>query len=126
LNGKLNWRQENSIDSTKISSVKIKILNNKMLKIDFTLNHKTLKSKIIKYRLRNNGFIKLRNNNVKISGIPFIFGEYDVNKYEIALNNNRDLILHGIEDSQGGLIIILSSGFALEVNRIYKKTSQLY
>jgi len=120
LNGEINWRKKD-FDTTQFSSVKIKILNDKQLKLDFIFEKKILKSRIINYRLRHNGFIKLRSKNFRISGIPLIIGEYEVRKYELSLNQNNDLILHGIDDQAGGLLIILSAGFALEVNTVFKK-----
>lgn len=120
LNGEINWRKK-EVDSTKYSSVKITVLNNKRLQFDFQVENEIKKSKIVKYRLRNNGFIKLRNRNFRICGIPLIFGEYEVKKYELGLNHNNDLILHSIDDSGGGILIILSGGWDVESDDVFER-----
>jgi hypothetical protein len=120
LNGKLNWRAR-QIDTTQFTSVKFKILNEKRLKLDFMLEEDLVKSKIIKYRLRNNGFIKLRNRNLKVTGIPYIFGGYEMEKYDIGLTKTGDLILHGYNERAGGFLIVLSGGNAFKVKRTFER-----
>lgn len=120
FNGEINWRKKNR-DTTSFESFEIKVLNEKLLKIDFYKNNKLSKSRLLRYRLRNNGFLKLRNQNFRISGIPYIFGEYDIVKFELGLTKANNLILHGYREHSGGLLIVLSSGRAFSVNKIYNK-----
>lgn len=120
LNAELNWRKK-EIDSTKYASAKITILDKKRMQLDFIIDNEIHKSKTLNYRLRKNGFIKLRNRNFRVSGIPMILGGYEVRKYELGLNQNNDLILHGIDDSAGGIIIILSGGWCVVNNKTYKR-----
>lgn len=120
FNGELNWRNKNR-DTTSFESFEIKVLNEKLLKIDFYKNNKLSKSRLLRYRLRNNGFLKLRNQNFRISGIPYIFGECDIVKFELGLTKANNLILHGYREHAGGLLIVLSSGRAFSVNKIYNK-----
>lgn len=120
LNGIINWRMKH-YDSTQFTSIKIKVLNERKMKIDFLLENKVLKSKLVKYRIKNNNFIKLKNNNTRISGIPIIFGEYEMMKVQFGLNMNNDLILCGFNDSAGGILIALSSGVTYDINGIYKR-----
>nr|WP_321231888.1 hypothetical protein [uncultured Psychroserpens sp.] len=120
LNGRINWRSKH-VDTSQFSSVKFEILNKKRMKLDFILDNKVSKSRVIKYRLRNNGFIKLRNQNFKITGIPLIFGMYELAQYQIGLTQTNDLILHGKVERAGGILIVLTGGGEFTVNTIYKK-----
>ncbi len=120
INGHINWRRKH-IDTTPFSSVNIEVLSEKRLKLDFIRDNDVLKSRILKYRLRHNGFIKLRNGNFRMVGIPYVFGEYDSIKFELGLTENNDLILHGYKDQAGGILIVLSSGRAFSVKKIYKR-----
>jgi len=120
LNGRFNWRKK-EVDTNQYSSVKIKILDDKRLKLDFQIENNNLKIKIIKYRLRNNGFIKLRNKNFRVSGIPYIFGEYAIKKFELGLSLDNNLILHGVDDEAGGLLIVLSANHEFKVNALYQR-----
>ncbi len=109
------------MDTTQFTTVNIEVLSDKRLKLDFILDKDILKSTTLKYRLRNNGFIKLRNRNFRIAGIPYIFGEYESIKFELGLTQNNDLIVHGYKDQAGGILIVLSSGRAFSVKKIYKR-----
>lgn len=120
FNGNLNWRKKYR-DTTSFENFKIRILNEKLLKIDFYKSDSLSKSRLLRYRLRNNGFIKLRNQNFRIVGIPYIFGEYNLVKFELGLTTENDLILNGYQEHAGGLLIFLSSGRAYDVNHIYNK-----
>jgi len=120
INGEINWRPKH-IDTTKFTSVKIQVLNDKRLKLDFISNSTILKSRIIKYRLRNNGFIKLRNRSFRVSGIPYIFGDYKLFKYEMGLTQTNDLILHGHKEEAGGILVVLSSGRTYTINHTYQR-----
>lgn len=120
LNGKINWRSKHE-DTTHFTSVKFKILNDDRLKLDFLVDQEVMKSRIIKYRLRNNGFIKLRNRNFRISGIPLVFGEYDIMKYELGLTQTNNLILHGYNEQVGGILIVLSGGRSYVVNQSFDR-----
>ncbi|WP_299113378.1 hypothetical protein [uncultured Winogradskyella sp.] len=120
FNGEINWRKKNR-DTTSFETFKISVLNQKFLKIDFFKNDSLAKSRIIKYRLRNNGFVKLRNQNFRVSGIPYLLGEYDIMKYELGLTKDDNLILNGYKEQAGGLLIVLSSGIAYSVNHVYNR-----
>ncbi len=119
IHGKINWKKR-SIDTTKYTSVQIRVLNKKQLRFDFIKDSTLLKSQVLKYRLRHNGFVKLRNKNLRISGIPYVFGEYALVKYELGLTKANDLILHGCHEEGGGMLIVLSGGGRYVVKRIYE------
>ncbi|WP_460217933.1 hypothetical protein [Psychroserpens sp. MEBiC05023] len=120
LSGKINWRKKHK-DSSHYTSVQIKVLNNKRLKLDFIIDKKVTKSRIIKYRLRKNGFLKLRNQNFRISGIPLIFGEYEIAKYQLGLTHTDDLIIYGRNEEAGGILIVLVGGRSATVNKVFKR-----
>lgn len=119
FNGNINWRKKTK-DTTSFETFEISILNKKRLKIDFFKSDSLIKNRVLKYRLRNNGFIKLRNNNFRIFGIPYVFGDYEMNKYQLGLTKDNNLILHGYTEEAGGLLIVLSGGHAFDVKYIYE------
>lgn len=120
LNGRINWSPKR-IDKTQFTSVKFEVLNEKQLKLVFVKGDTILKSQIITYRLRNNGFMKLRNRNFRISGIPYVIGEYEICKYQLGLTKTNNLILHGYTERSGGLLIILMSGKTFKVNQTFER-----
>jgi|SRR5690554_4763642 len=90
-----------------ISEVKIEVLNDKEIRFSFLQNQMEINSKIVKYKLQNDGFLLLRNKNFRLHGIPWIFGDYEIRKYEFGLSKSGSLIMNGIEKREGAHLIIL-------------------
>ncbi|WP_353779868.1 hypothetical protein [Winogradskyella sp. 3972H.M.0a.05] len=120
INSKINWRKKR-LDTTRYTSVKIKILNEKQLRFDFIKNDSTLKSQTFKYRLRKDGFIKLRNNNLQVVGVPWLFGGYKNVMYDLGLTKTDDLILHGYSEEAAAVMVALFAGRRYDIKNIYKR-----
>lgn len=120
LSHNLNWREnKKGQDTLQISEVKIQIMDEEYLDLSYLDKQKVVYTKRIKYRLQKNGFVFLKNKNLRVIGIPYILGEYDVNKFELGLNANEDLIINGFTREGGGVLIVLSSGWGYAVNQKY-------
>lgn len=111
------------LDSTKYTSVKIKILDEKQLRLDFVKNDTALKSQTFKYRLRKNGFLKLRHNNLRVVGVPWLFGGYRIAKYDLGLTKTNNLILHGYVEEFVGVFIAIMDGKRYHVKQVFNKKS---
>jgi hypothetical protein len=106
-----------------ISEVKIEILNDKEIRFSFLQNQIESDSKIVKYKLQNDGFLLLKNKNFRLHGIPWIFGDYEIRKYEIGLSKSGRLIMNGVEKREGAhLIILWSPSKNYKFTDIYEKT----
>lgn len=110
-----------SFDTISGGKFKLKIIDNKKLKIDFIKNEKVIKSQTLKYKFKNDGFLYVKNRNIIISGIPYIFGGVDVKKIRIALNQNNELIINDIFDSTGALLLIFGDAKVWESTNEYKR-----
>jgi len=102
----INWRKSKN-DTIKFTSVKVKVLGDKL--IQFTFLNTRNETKIInsKYKLNRNGFVTLKNRNFKLTGLPYIFGGYQINKIELGLTNQNQLILNGTKIDEGAILIIM-------------------
>ena len=105
----INWRKSKD-DTIKFNSVEVKVLGDKVIQFTF-LNTRNAK-KIInaKYKLKRNGFVTLKNRNFKLTGLPYVFGGYQINKVELGLTNQNQLILNGIQIDEGAILIIMPAG----------------
>ena len=104
--GIINWRKKQS-DSTKFSTVNVKVLNKKLLRFSFTNSTGNKKDINVKYKIVENGFVALKNRNFKLTGLPYIFGGYQINKVELGLTNQNQLILNGTKIDEGAILIIM-------------------
>lgn len=114
----INWREKKS-DTIKYSSVNLKILNTNSIQFKFT--NKTGNEKIVraKYKINKNGFLSLKNRNFKLTGLPYIFGGYEINKVELGLTNSNQLILNGAKIDDGAILIIFPASLP-RTDYIYK------
>lgn len=74
-------------------SVKIKVKTNKRLTFFLQKNKNTIDSISVKYKIKKDGYVYLKNSNFKIKNVPLIYGGFKVNKVRLTLNEENNLIL---------------------------------
>lgn len=110
------------IDSSKNYALELKILNPKRIGLYYFQNEKAIRQLMIKYKIKDDGYLYLKNRNFKIKGIPYLFGEINVKKNRITLNKESNLIFESSEFSSGGvaLLMVYPVGKA-KYQKIYKR-----
>lgn len=100
-------------DTTEIRSVKISIVNDKKIQFLFKSIGGIENIYESNFKLNKNGFILLKNKNFRLTGlgIPYIFGGYQINKTEVGLTKQNQLILNGVTIDEGAILIILPASF---------------
>lgn len=95
------------IDSSESYSFELKVLNSKRIELNYLENEKTIRHHIIKYKIKDDGYLYIKNRNFKIKGIPYLFGEFNVKKNRITLNKENNLIFESSEFSSGGVALLM-------------------
>ena len=95
------------IDSSKSYYFILKILNSKKIEIDYFENEKSVRRQTIRYKLKDDGYVYLKNRNFKIKGIPYLIGSIDVKKIRLTLNKEKNLLLETSEFSSGGIALLM-------------------
>ena len=110
-------------DSTKYV-VEFEIKNSKDIEIRFLNNDQVFNSKIITYKLKEDGFLYLKNENTKFWGIPYLFGAMDINKNRISVNKESNLILD-VANFRGGamLLIVFLDGGRTYYRKVLRKVN---
>lgn len=98
-------------DTSEIKSVKILILNDKKIQFTFKTENGNESNYETEYKLSANGLIFLKNKNFRLTGLPYIFGGYQINKTELGLTKENQLILNGVKVDKGAILIILPASF---------------
>ncbi|WP_196896044.1 hypothetical protein [Aureivirga marina] len=108
-------------DSISGGIFKINVLNKEKVKFEFIKKGKIVRSQTLKYKLKKDGFMHIKNRNTILIGVPYIFGGVDHRKVRIALDTNNNLILNDIFDSSGSLLLIFGDAKVWEELNIYEK-----
>lgn len=117
-----NWTEDNfftennrgylkrnmQLDSLKSYSFELKILSSKSLQISYIEDDKILCERIIKTKLKKDGYLYLRNKNVLPILIPFILGGMDVKRTRISKFENGDVVLDVANHQSFGFILLSS------------------
>ena len=96
-------------DTTEIRSVKISVLNDKKIQFSFKTVNGTENNYQSNYKFSKNGLILLKNKNFRLTGLPYIFGGYQINKTELGLTKQNQLFLKGVKVDEGAILIILQA-----------------
>lgn len=108
-------------DSISGGNFKISILNEKEINFEFIKSNKTLRNQKFKYKIKDDGFLYIKNRNTIIAGIPFLFGGVDVKKVRISLSENNNLLLNDVFDSSGAALLIFGDAKVWESTNQYKR-----
>ncbi|KAB1158098.1 hypothetical protein [Flavobacterium luteum] len=105
------WRaKKNNLELNNNSNyyVEIKVINSSELNLIVFENESEIARKKIKGKLKNGMFYI--NQKMSISGLPYIFGTFVVDKKRIGLRKNN-LIIDKINHEFGAVFIIFTAGF---------------
>ena len=98
-------------DTSEIISVEISIVSASTIQFIFRTENGKENKYSADYKLNKNGLISLKNKNFRLTGLPYIFGGYQINKTEVGLTQNNQLILNGVTVDEGAILIILPASF---------------
>lgn len=99
-----------SKDTTKIDdldnySFEIKQLGNKQIEITYLKDKVCFRKYTLDYKLKNDGYVYLKNKNFKTSGIPYLFGGIDIKKLRLNSIDNY-LVIEEVYHSSGAILLI--------------------
>ena len=106
LRGRGSW-DTTLIDNVDKYSLKINVLNTETIEISYLQDSTIFRQLKFKYKLTSNGFLLIKNRNVRVLGIPYILGAIDIKKRRLSLDNG-DLVIDEVYHSSGGTLVIFS------------------
>lgn len=100
---------EENIAKTIDNEVEIKIRTGNNNEISFyTLKNKEIIDSItFKYKIKNDGFLYLKDSNFKINNVPFLFGGFEINRRRLGLNEKGNLIFESSYYIYGAILVII-------------------
>lgn len=106
-------------DTSEINSVEISVLSENKIQFIFRTPKGKENKYDTEYKLNKKGLILLKNKNFRLTGLPYIFGGYQINKTEIGLTKQNQLVLNGVKVDEGAILLILPASFP-KTNFTYK------
>lgn len=92
------------------------------MKLIYIENETILRERLIKTKLKKDGFLYLKNKNIQPLLIPYIAGAIDINKIRFGLDTNNNLILDVANHTSGAfLFIAFLDGRTNKYRLIYKR-----
>jgi len=82
-------------------------LSSKRIKIEYIENGKVFRERILKTKLKRDGYLYLRNKNTQFMSIPFLAGAIDIKKARLTKSDNRSLIFDVANFRNGSALIII-------------------
>ena len=111
-----------NIDTSKIYTFTLKILNTKKIEINYLKENNILGENSIKYKLKEDGYVYLKNKNFKIRGIPYLLGDFMIRRNRLTLNENNNLLFETSEFNSGGLFLLMVYPYSkMKYEKIYKR-----
>lgn len=109
-------------DST--SSFELKVLPNQSLQINYLKENGNIYSQEIPFKLKKDGFLYLKNENLKPILVPFIVGAIDLKKVRISKNLSGQLISDVYNHRSGALLLIAFLNFTTTERRYIYENSK--
>ncbi len=94
-------------DTLKTYHVELKVLNKKKLKISYLENSIIFRERIIKTKLKSDGYLYLKNKNVGFLFVPYIAGAIDIKKTRLTTSKNGNLIFDIANHRSGAFLIFI-------------------
>ncbi|MBC8173643.1 MAG: hypothetical protein H7X71_07045, partial [Chitinophagales bacterium] len=98
------------IDTSSNYRLVINSENNDLLSLALYSDKSIVIERKIRIKKIKNDYVYLRNSNIKLLNIPFIFGGYDYLKTRFAVDKEGNLIVDSVDYGIGCALIIICSG----------------
>ena len=95
------------IDTLKTYEFDLKVLSPTRIKIDYIENGKVFRERILKTKLKRDGYLYLKNKNTQIMLFPLIYGALDIKKTRISKSDDSNLIFDVANFRYGGALVFI-------------------
>lgn len=95
------------LDSLKTYAFDLKVLNPKKIQISYIENGIMFKERILKTKLKKDGYLYLKNKNVQFLLVPYIAGALDIKKTRLSKLKNGNLIFDVSNHRSGAALLIV-------------------
>jgi hypothetical protein len=102
-------------------STKIEVQNGNKILISYLENDKITEEIILKFKIKKDGFLYLKNKNFKTKLIPGLCGNFEVQRTRIGLNSENNLIMNHSYFIYGAILFIIGDTRKTSFGSEYKR-----
>ncbi|MCX8533180.1 hypothetical protein [Chryseobacterium luquanense] len=113
-----NWKEKYD---KKDVIVKLKMIKKNRLHVEIFESENILFSKDLKVKLKNDGFLYLKERRFMIDGIPLVFGGWNFQKSRFAIDSNNNLKVQSNYFYCNGILILMSDWKTLHHDLIFEE-----
>ena len=95
------------IDTLKTYAFELKVLSPKRIKVEYIDSGKIFRERILKTKLKHDGYLYLRNKNTQFMLVPIIAGAIDIKKTRITKSENGNLIFDVATFRYGAAVVFI-------------------
>jgi len=109
------------IDTLKTYAFDLKVLSPKRIKIEYIENGKVFRKRILKTKLKRDGYLYLRNKNTQFMLVPFLAGAIDIKKTRLTKSDSGILIFDVAHFRYGAALIIIGDTRTWKYRQEYER-----
>ncbi|MFC0605863.1 hypothetical protein [Winogradskyella pulchriflava] len=94
------------LDSLKNYKFGLKVLNKKKIRISYIENDTIFRERMLKAKLKKDGFLYLKNKNTGFLLVPYIAGAIDIKRTRLSKSEDGNLIFDYSHHRSGAFLII--------------------
>lgn len=107
---------------TREVNLRLKIINEKRLNVKIYKKEKLLFDKDLRVKLKNDGFLYLKEKRFMLEGIPLVLGGWNFQKSRLTVDENNNLKIQTNYFFCNGIFIVMSDWKTFHYDLIYEKT----
>ncbi|WP_262151942.1 hypothetical protein [Chryseobacterium foetidum] len=101
--------------------VKLQMVNNKRLNVIISKDKEVLFNKNLRVKLKNDGYLYLKEKRLMIDGIPLVFGGWNVQKSRLRVDENNNLTIQSNYFFCNGFAVVMSDWKTLHYDLTFEK-----
>ena len=113
-----NWKEKYVGEHTK---VKLQMINNKRLNVIISQDEKILFNKNLRVKLKNDGYLYLKEKRLMIDGIPLVLGGWNIQKSRLRIDESNNLIVESNYFFCNGFAVVMSDWKTLHYTLTFEK-----
>ena len=113
------------IDSLKTYSFELKIVSPKKIRIGYLENGDIIRERVLRYNLKKDGYLYLKNKNLQLMLVPFIAGAIDIKKTRLTKSENGNLIFDVANFRYGAALVIVGDAKTWKYRQEFKVIEEI-
>lgn len=101
--------------------IKLQMISTKRLNVMIFKNEKIVFNKNLRVKLKNDGYLYLKEKRFMLDGIPLVLGEWNIQKSRLKIDGNDNLTIQSNYFFCNGIAIVMSDWKTLHYTLTFEK-----